>query len=103
MSSPSISLAAPPVAQLADTTTYISNTPGNNTDTPAENTSDLWDRVRLGFGMDTMDSPLVTSQVNWYAQRPDYMRRTVERSRRYLYHILGEVEKRGMPTEIALL
>src|SRR5215510_12467569 len=27
----------------------------------------------------------------------------IERSRRYLYYIVGEVEKRGMPLEIALL
>ena len=27
----------------------------------------------------------------------------VERSSRYLYHIVEEVQKRGMPTEIALL
>ena len=39
----------------------------------------------------------------WYAARPDYVARMVERSRRYLYYIVGEVQKRGMPTEIALL
>ena len=103
LSAPGISLAVPPAAQLAGSTTYISNAPSIVPDTPAESTADLWDRIRLGFGMDTMDSPLVIAQVNWYAQRPEYVRRTVERSRRYLYHILGEVEKRGMPTEIALL
>ena len=65
--------------------------------------ADLWDRIRLGFGMNASDSPLIETQINWYAQRPDYVSRMVERSRRYLFHILGEVEKRGMPTEIALL
>ncbi|NOT17583.1 MAG: transglycosylase SLT domain-containing protein [Sulfuriferula sp.] len=98
-----LSFADTSVVKLADTTPYISNAPDSTTITPALNTADIWDRIRSGFGMDTMDSPLVTAQVNWYAQRPDYVRRTVERSRRYLYHILGEVEKRGMPTEIALL
>src|SRR4029077_19275671 len=34
---------------------------------------------------------------------PDYVARMVERSRRYLYHIVSEVEGRKMPTEIALL
>ena len=103
LSFPSITLADTPVVKLAENTTYISNAPGSSANTPPENTADLWDRIRSGFGMDTMDSPLVESHINWYAQRPDYVRRTVERSRRYLYHILGEVEKRGMPTEIALL
>ncbi|BBP01133.1 transglycosylase SLT domain-containing protein [Sulfuriferula nivalis] len=103
LSFPSISLADTPVVKLADKTTYISNAPDTGISAPQENTADLWDRIRSGFGMDTMDSPLVQAHINWYAQRPDYVRRTVERSRRYLYHILGEVEKRGMPTEIALL
>lgn len=65
--------------------------------------TDLWDRIRKGFVLSASDSPLVETHINWYAQRPEYVSRMVERSRRYLYHILGEVEKRGMPTEIALL
>ena len=39
----------------------------------------------------------------WYASRPDYIKRMTERSQRYLFHIVEEVQKRGMPTEIALL
>ena len=38
-----------------------------------------------------------------YLNRPEYIARILDRSRRYLYHIVEEVEKRGMPTEIALL
>lgn len=80
-----------------------SNTSTQNSSNDQNDTADLWDRIRMGFGMDTLDTPLVETHINWYAQRPEYVRRMVERSRRYLYHILGEVEKRGMPTEIALL
>ena len=64
---------------------------------------DLWGRIRKGFAMKDSDSPLVETHIEWYANRPDYVSRMVERSRRYLFHILGEVQKRGMPTEIALL
>ncbi len=64
---------------------------------------DLWDRIRHGFGMPNIDSPLVLQQQVWYLARPDYLRRVVERSRRYMYHIVEELEKRGMPTELALL
>jgi membrane-bound lytic murein transglycosylase D len=42
-------------------------------------------------------------QVNWYAQRPDYVQRMTERSQKYLYHIVEELEARHMPTELALL
>ncbi|BAN34998.1 lytic transglycosylase catalytic subunit [Sulfuricella denitrificans skB26] len=64
---------------------------------------DLWDRIRDGFTMEELDSPLVQNHVAWYANRPDYVKRMVERSQLYLYHIVEEVEKRGMPTEVALL
>ena len=47
--------------------------------------------------------PLVEKWEQWYASRPDYVARMVERSRRYLYHIVSEVQARKMPTEIALL
>jgi membrane-bound lytic murein transglycosylase D len=65
--------------------------------------SDLWQRVRRGFVMNAIDSPLVQSQELWYANRPDYIKRFVERGSRYMYHIVEEVERRGLPTEIVLL
>lgn len=69
----------------------------------SEEPVDLWDRIRDGFSLEELDSPLVQNHVAWYTNRPEYMRRMVERSQLYLYHIVEEVEKRGMPTEIALL
>ena len=53
--------------------------------------------------MRDMNSPLVARHQKWYANRPEYMARMTERAQRYLYFIVEEVEKRGMPTEIALL
>ncbi|WP_435628589.1 transglycosylase SLT domain-containing protein [Candidatus Ferrigenium straubiae] len=64
---------------------------------------DLWARIRNGFSMRDLDSPLVARHEKWYASRPDYVARMTERARRYLYHITVEVERRGMPSEIALL
>jgi membrane-bound lytic murein transglycosylase D len=69
----------------------------------SEEPVDLWERIRDGFALQELDSPLVQNHVAWYANRPEYMRRMVERSQLYLYHIVEEVEKRGMPTEVALL
>jgi membrane-bound lytic murein transglycosylase D len=63
----------------------------------------LWDRVRDGFNMPDIDSTYTNKHEQWYASRPDYVSRMLERSKKYLYHIVVEVEKRGMPTEIALL
>jgi membrane-bound lytic murein transglycosylase D len=64
---------------------------------------DLWDRIRKGFAMPTLDDPLVAKWEEWYSSRPDYVARMVDRSRRYLYYIVVEVEERGMPSEVALL
>ncbi|EIM94144.1 lytic transglycosylase [Paraburkholderia hospita] len=65
--------------------------------------SDLWGRIRRGFQMPDLQTDLVDMQVNWYAQRPDYVQRMTERSQKYLYHIVEELEARHMPTELALL
>ena len=64
---------------------------------------DVWQRIRNGFAMQEMNSPLIAQHQKWYASRPDYMARMTERAQRYLYFIIEEVERRGMPTEIALL
>lgn len=64
---------------------------------------DLWERIRLGFALDPLDSPLVAEQEDWYASRPDYIKRFVDRGSLYLHYIVEQVEKRHMPTEIALL
>jgi len=64
---------------------------------------DLWQRIRNGFGMPDLHNPLVADRQSWYLNRPDGLRRIFERGGRYLYHIVAELEKRGMPTELALL
>lgn len=64
---------------------------------------DLWVRIRDGFAMRDLQSPLIAKHEQWYASRPDYVARMTDRARRYLYHITAEVERRGMPSEIALL
>ena len=64
---------------------------------------DLWARIRNGYAIPDLNNQYVTSQLTWYSTRTDYIKRTVERGSRYLYHVVEELEKRGMPTELALL
>ena len=64
---------------------------------------DLWTRIKAGYDMPNIKSEYTANHEAWYASRPDYMKRMVERSQKYLFHIVEEVQKRGMPTEIALL
>ena len=70
---------------------------------PLATTTDLWERIRRGYAMPDLDSPLVRDRENWYTARPDYIFRMTERSRKYLFHIVEELELRNMPTELALL
>ncbi|WP_038215835.1 transglycosylase SLT domain-containing protein [Xenophilus azovorans] len=65
--------------------------------------TDMWDRIRRGFKMPDLDSDLVRDREQWYATRPDYIQRMVDRSNKYIFHIVEELERRGMPTELALL
>ena len=67
------------------------------------NDADLWVRIRRGFKMNNLTTELVGSQEQWYATRPSYIGRMTERSSKYLYHVVEELERRNMPTELALL
>lgn len=64
---------------------------------------DLWQHVRDGFAMPELDNAYVRRQTAYYAKNPEYLQRMLQRSRLYLYYIVREVERRGLPTELALL
>ena len=70
---------------------------------PLSAPTDLWERIRRGFAMPDLESDLVRDREQWYVTRPDYIFRMTERSRKYLFHIVEELERRNMPTELALL
>lgn len=64
---------------------------------------DLWDRIRQGFSMPDLDVAQVAEQERYYSQHPEYINRIVNRGSRYLYYVASEIQKRGMPMELALL
>lgn len=81
-------------------------TPGQVTSSAIASTEppkELWDRIRRGFAMPNLQNELVIDREQWYASRPDYIQRMTERSSKYLFHIVEELERRQMPTELALL
>jgi membrane-bound lytic murein transglycosylase D len=66
--------------------------------------ADLFDRIRAGFKLeDHADEQDIDQQLDWFASNPDYMQRAFGRSDLYLYHIVTQLEARGMPLEIAFL
>jgi membrane-bound lytic murein transglycosylase D len=70
--------------------------------TPADY-SDLFDRMRAGFKLPDSDHGAIDRELEWYANNPDYLSRAFNRADPYLYHIVTELEARGMPLELALL
>jgi membrane-bound lytic murein transglycosylase D len=64
---------------------------------------DLWVRMRAGFAIPDLNSELVLKWERWYGSRPDYVKRMTERGSLYLFYVVEELDKRGMPTDLALL
>ncbi|MDD5030465.1 MAG: transglycosylase SLT domain-containing protein [Rhodoferax sp.] len=65
--------------------------------------ADIWERIRRGFAMPDLQDELVSEREQWYATRPDYVQRMTERGSKYLFYIVEEIERRRMPSELALL
>lgn len=63
----------------------------------------IWFRINNGYKMKERPSRRIRNFEKWYSQRPEYVERMIERSEKYLFYVVGEVEKRNMPMEIALL
>lgn len=93
--------------QDASATGYLPDNSQDDAVTAEQNatvaTEDLWQRIKDGYALPEQESPYTANHESWYAARPDYVKRMLERSQKYLYHVVEEVQKRGMPTEIALL
>jgi len=68
-----------------------------------EQYSDLFDRMRAGFKLEDEDRHAIDVNADWYANHPDYLERAFGRAELYMYHIVTELEARGMPLELALL
>ncbi len=104
-----LSLSAPFAAHANDISifSYLASQPLDPNDPLMQIMSieevDVWARIRKGFAIPDLDNPLVTTQTTWYSARPDYIDRTTTRASRYLFHVVQELEKRNMPTELALL
>ena len=89
-------LAIEPSAPSEEPTQVAGLTPGQY--------SDLFDRMRAGFKLEEHpDEHGIDQQLDWFASNPDYLQRAFGRSELYLYHIVTQLEARGMPLEIALL
>jgi len=92
-----------PEYPAGDLTPIAAHEPAPRTVAAMTPPADLWERIRRGFAMPDLQSNLVPGREQWYAARPQDLENMAERSRKYLFHIVEELERRGLPTELALL
>ena len=64
---------------------------------------DLVGRIRGGLRLPPAQDPAVAAQLDWFVARPDYLQRVLTRSGPYLHHIVESLQRRDMPTDLALL
>ena len=70
---------------------------------PTKAEINLWQRIYSRFDIKDENNSRSKKYEKWFSARPEYIERMMDRSQKYLFYVVGEVEKRGMPSEIALL
>ncbi|MGD8842687.1 MAG: transglycosylase SLT domain-containing protein [Gammaproteobacteria bacterium] len=65
--------------------------------------TDVWSRLREGFALQGQPRPAVQAYIDRFRKHPQHIERVLRRGEPYLFHILGRLEARGLPAELALL
>ena len=67
-------------------------------------TPDLWQRIREGYDLspDEMHAT-VAKQRDWYIRNPSYLATVFSRAEPFIYYVTNELDRAGLPLELALL
>lgn len=66
--------------------------------------SNIWERIAHGYGFSLdLDNERIDKQLAAYIDNPHHLHAVSERAAPFIFEIVQELEKRGMPTELALL
>jgi membrane-bound lytic murein transglycosylase D len=97
--------AAPTLAQLAQRWLMPSRdfSPAATPRAAADQSDDVWTRLRNGFQLDDRSDRRVEKAAAAYKEKPEAWARIEERARRFLPLIVKEVEERRLPLELALV
>lgn len=90
-------------AKRPDAATSSRNALARQTTPVPQTETDIWQRLRAGFAIDPPNDPQIETELRWYIDHPLFLENAWGRGSRYLFHILNEIERRGLPTELALL
>ena len=65
---------------------------------------DLWQRIRSGHDLTPEVLPAsVLKQRDWYLRNPSYLATVFNRAEPFIFYVTDELEKAGLPLELALL
>jgi membrane-bound lytic murein transglycosylase D len=76
---------------------------GNRTAYGGRHSSDLWDRIRRGPSLGIRHHPRIERAARKMASNPNYLNDLNRRAGPYLHMIVDELERAGLPAELALL
>jgi membrane-bound lytic murein transglycosylase D len=65
--------------------------------------TDVWQRIQGGLSLPLDVNSKTLAHIKWYQRHPRYLKRVTKRAEPFIYFIIGEIEKRGMPADLALL
>ncbi len=69
----------------------------------ARKKDNAWYRLQQEMQLSAVSNPRVSAQLKWFLEHPGYMQRVMERARPILPFVLDELERRNLPSELALL
>jgi membrane-bound lytic murein transglycosylase D len=65
--------------------------------------ANAWYRLQQSMALSDVDNQRVATQLNWYLKNRDYLERVMQRAGPLLPFVLDELEKKNLPSELALL
>lgn len=87
-----------------DAAARVSIETGDGFSAESEVFTDIWARIGAGLQFAyNHDNARIDEQLEFYKNNPDYLKIVTERARPFIFAIVEEVERRGLPTELALL
>lgn len=100
----SYSVTASTLASRRATTPYLDANSISDGQSVTEQPQLVWQHISEGMQFaNTHRNEEIQEQIEWFIDNPDYIQQVTERSAPFIYEIVTEIERRGLPLELALL
>lgn len=63
----------------------------------------LWERLFDNYSLPNVQNHSVERELSWFVNHPTYLQRAQQRAEPFLYNIVQQIERQGVPGELALL